>query len=221
MHEMTSPRMNIYGFPHKGLRNALSQLQFETSKVDISSDQDVSALKALSETVVTLLELHQDAEDSVMLPDIEARAPGSTTHNAREHERLHAMVEAIAHHTQLLTVGAGAGAHSELFDAINAFISDYLTHMAEEEHEVNATIWQHFSDDEILGWQGQIMGKLTPEQKMLWFRFIIPALTPFEREIMLGGVRANVPAETYAAILEMLSQYMPEHELAPLKAITH
>ena len=217
---MSSPRMNIYGFPHKGLRNALSQLQFEASKLDVSSHQNVTSVKALSETVVSLLELHQEAEDSVMLPDIEARVPGATTHNAREHRRLHTMVEAIAQQTQALTVGAAPEAQVQLFDAINDFFSDYLTHMAEEEREVNATIWQHFSDDEILGWQGQIMAKLTPEQKMHWFRFIIPALTPFEREIMLGGVRANVPAEAYEAILEMLSHYMPEHELAPLRATT-
>jgi|AACY02.3.fsa_nt_gi hypothetical protein len=218
---MSSPRMNIYGFPHKGLRNALSQLQFDASKLDVSNHEKVAKFKVLSEIVVSLLALHQDAEDSVMLPDIEARAPGSTTHNAHEHARLHTMVESIERQTETLTVGGAPEAHAELFDAINDFFSDYLTHMAEEEREMNAIIWEHFSDDEILGWQGQIMAKLTPEQKMNWFRFIIPALSPFERQIMLGGVRANVPDETYQAILTMLEQYMPASDLEPLRTYTH
>ncbi len=74
--------------------------------------------------------------------------------------------------------------------------------MADEEDGINQVIWDAFSDEEILSWQSQIMDKLTPEQKMLWFRFIIPALNPSERQMMLGGVRESVPAEAYAGIIE-------------------
>lgn len=215
---MSQPRVNIYGFPHKGLKNALSQLLYTASRADSANPESIDELKTLSDEVTLLLELHQDAEDQVVLPALEARVAGSTTHNASEHDRLHALVEGIKQQTSQLEAGQSPMATATLFDAIGGFYSDYLKHMAEEENEINQVIWNAFSDEEILGWQPQIMEKLNPEQKMLWFRFIVPALNPFERQIMLGGVRESVPGEVYAGIIESLKPYMTEAELAPLAA---
>lgn len=215
---MSQPRVNIYGFPHKGLKNALSQLLYAASRADSADAESIDSLKVLSDEVTLLLELHQDAEDQVVLPALEAKVPGSTAHNASEHDRLHAMVEGIRQQSKQLDAGQSPMAAAGLFDAVGGFYSDYLKHMAEEEHEINQVIWDAFSDEEIMSWQPQIMAKLTPEQKMLWFRFIIPALNPFERQIMLGGVRESVPAEAYAGIIEGLKPFMSEEELAPLAA---
>ena len=82
---------------------------------------------------------------------------------------------------------------AEILNSLCGFLSDYVTHRAEEERDINAVIWEHFDDSEIMSWHAQSMEKLTPDQKMLWFRFIVPALNPFERQIMMGGVRASVP----------------------------
>lgn len=213
---MTAPRVNIYGFPHKGLKNGLSQLWLEAGKADVSNEESVERLKALSEQLTLLLELHQQAEDEFVLPALEARAPGTTSHNAAEHDRLHQIVIDIQKQTQALNSGDAMAAVNQLFTTIGQFISDYIRHMDEEEQDMNQVIWEHFTDEEILGWQGQIMGKLTPDQKMMWFRFIVPALNPMERQIMLGGVRQNVPAAVYQGILDMLSQHMTQDELLPL-----
>ena len=35
------PRVNIYGFPHKGLRHGLGQLSMALSKLDISDSSDI------------------------------------------------------------------------------------------------------------------------------------------------------------------------------------
>lgn len=218
---MTAPRMNIYGFPHKGLRNALGQWQFNASKLDITSEKDVSAFKELSDAVCLLLDLHQKAEDQVMLPVIEARIAGSTTHNADEHDRLHAMVEQIQSDAAALKAGSPSHQGDSIRVQIDAFIAHYLMHMAEEETQMNEVIWAHFDDSEIMTWQAAIMGKLSPEQKMLWFKYIIPALNPFERQILLGGIRSTAPAEAVDAILSMLEGVMPAHEIEPLRQTTH
>ena len=68
---MAAPRVNIYGFQHKGLRNGMSQLMFQVSKTDVTSQASVAELKSLSSTLVELLDLHQQAEDSVVLKDME------------------------------------------------------------------------------------------------------------------------------------------------------
>lgn len=215
---MTAPRVNIYGFPHKGLRNGLSQLLFQVSKTDITNEASVAELKTLGQQMVTLLTLHQEAEDSIVLVDLESRVPGSTKHNHDEHERLHTMVEAIGSQLDALEVGGSPAATARLLYTVSEFMSEYFKHMDEEEHEINQAIWDAFTDHEIMGWQPKIMDKLTPEQKMLWFRFIIPALNPMERQIMMGGMRESVPAEVYAGVINFLKDYMSEEELAPLAA---
>ena len=215
---MAAPRVNIYGFPHKGLRNGLSQLMFQVSKTDVTSQASVAELKSLSSTLVELLDLHQQAEDSVVLKDLETRVPGSTTKNHADHDELYAKVAAFAAHIDGIEAGDSMAVTQQALDMVASFCSEYLMHMAEEEGEINEVIWAHFTDEEILQWQGQIMGKLTPDQKMDWFRFIVPALNPMERQIMLGGVKEVLPPEAYQGILNMLSNYMSADELAPLAA---
>lgn len=218
---MSHPRMNIYGFPHKGLRNALGQWQFQASKLDITSEAQIRSFQKLSDAICLLLTLHQQAEDEIVLPAIEARAPSATHHNSHEHDRLHRMLENIQGAARNLSTGGSPSQITSLAALIDQFISNYLLHMAEEETEMNEVIWSHFTDDELMTWQGAIMAKLTPEQKMLWFKYIIPALNPFERQLMLGNVRANAPAEAYEAIITMLESVMPAHEIEPLKQTTH
>ena len=215
---MSAPRVNIYGFPHKGLRNGLSQLMFQASKTDVTSEASVAELKELTATLVELLDLHQSAEDSVVLSHLESRVPGSTEKNHADHDALHAKVAAFAAHIQDIQHGDSMAMTQQALDMVASFSSEYLMHMAEEENEINEVIWANFSDEEILQWQGEIMGKLTPEQKMNWFRFIVPALNPMERQIMLGGVKEVLPPEAYQGILDMLSNYMPADEIAPLAA---
>lgn len=215
---MSAPRVNIYGFPHKGLRNGLSQLMFQVSKTDVTSETSINELKNLSRTLVELLELHQQSEDTVVLADLEKRVPGSTEKNHADHDRLHTLVDEFAQHIEGIQSGDSPMATARALELVAAFTSEYLMHMAEEEQQINHLIWANFGDEEIMGWHSQIMEKLTPEQKMGWFRFIVPALNPMERQIMLGGVREAVPPQAYQGILDMLSDYMSADELKPLAA---
>ena len=117
-----------------------------------------------------------------------------------------------------LDAGTSPSFSAEMLNSLCAFLSDYLTRRAEEERDINAVIREHFDDSEIMSWHAQSMEKLTSDQKMLWFRFIVPALNPFERQIMMGGVRASVPDAVYHGILVTLRQYRSEAELAPSAA---
>lgn len=213
---MSAPRMNIYAFPHKGLRNALGQWLFEAGKLDATSPQSIDQFKAITEDVVTLLTLHQHSEDQVVIPDLESRAPGSTDHNHAEHDRLHTLLEEIHGSANTLEAGQSHAQFSQLYTLISHFISDYFKHMWDEEAVLVETIWAHFSDQDIIGWHGRIMEAMAPEHKMLWFRFMVPALNPMERQIVMGGFKNSAPAQAYSAALKMLHAFMPAEELAAL-----
>lgn len=205
-------RMNIYGFPHKGIRLALGQLSTLSGNTDYSSTKAVSKLQALTTEIVTMLALHLHSEESVVLPAVEAKVPGSTHENIEEHEALEKQEKEMAALMDRISANPDPAKGVAFYEAVNDFVSKYFAHMAMEETDINKIIWANFKDEEIMAWHGQVMSTLTPDQVMLWFKYIVPALNPMERQIIMGGFKANAPEEFYNAVLDMLQEYLPAED---------
>lgn len=107
---MSPPRMNIYGFPHKGLRIALSQLSMLSGNTDYSDAESLAKLKNLSLELITLLGLHLHSEEDVVLPALETKVPGSTRQNVEEHEQLEKEIEAFDKQLTNITVDSAPNA---------------------------------------------------------------------------------------------------------------
>jgi len=216
---MAKPRMNLYGFPHKGIRNALAQLSLLAGNTNYSDEEELRILKALTSELAALLELHADIEDDIMLPALEARAPGSTTENIEEHIKLDKDVQAFHNQIKSITVNSEAGQGANFYTAVNHFYAQYIVHMAMEEFEINPIIWEKFTDEELFAMQGQIFAGFTPDQMMNMFKYIIPALNPFERKIMLGGFKIKASVDFFNNVMNMLTGYMPESSYKQLEAM--
>lgn len=212
-------RINIYGFPHKGIRNALGQLSIKVGSLNINNEDQINEVIAQADEISELLKLHLHSEEAHVLPPVEAKVPGSTEHNHDDHEAMaaleHEMVEKIHQIKQQRTVASVTAA----YDKVNEFIKEYFRHMEEEEVDLNKVIWQHFEDQEIMGWQGKILSEFTPEQFFKWFKYIIPALHPHEQEIMLGGFKQNAPQEAYNHTIQGLKPYVSEGQYAFISSI--
>ncbi|MFH4965021.1 hemerythrin domain-containing protein [Gaetbulibacter sp. M235] len=211
-------RVNIYGFPHKGIRNGLSQLLVLAGKTDYTSVNAVNQLNELSLEIIKILTLHSHSEDSVVLPAIEAKVPESVQENMEEHEALEKEVEDIAKQIKIIQSNPNQTAGVVYFNTINGFISRYLLHMEMEEKEINAIIWKAFSDEEIMAWHGQVMSTLTPDQIMLWFKYIVPALNPMEQSILLGEFKSSAPNEFYQCVMNMLKGHLSKKDYDSLAA---
>lgn len=209
---MTQPRMNLYGFPHKGLRNAISQLSQSVGNTDCSNPTSLNKLKEIADEIFILLELHAHSEESVVLPALESKVAGSTTENIAEHERLENQISALKQQLDSITPDSPPNLLANFYAEIALFHSEYLAHMAMEESKMNQLIWANFSDEELMGQHGQIMSTLTPEQTLMWFKYIVPALNPFERTIIMGGFKANAPALFFDSVVNMLSGLMDEND---------
>ena len=216
---MSQPRMNIYGFPHKGIRIALSELSKLSGKIDYSNESSLNELKSITNEITMLLDLHLHSEEGVVLRALESKVPGSIHENVEEHEKLEQEVADFKAKLNEITVKSSPDLGANFYSSFSNFHSNYLAHMAMEEGEMNPIIWDNFSDQEILGWQGAIMASLTPDQTMKWFKYIVPALSPIERSMIMGGFKQNAPSEFFDATLEMLKSYMEESELLQLKAM--
>lgn len=212
-------RVNVYGFPHKGIRFGLGQLSFKVGSLIFDDREALKVCKEIADDLSELLDLHLHAEEDFVLQPLEARVPGSTQHNHEDHlemEKLeHDMNDSICK-----LVEAPNEMHLNIaYDKINNFIKEYFRHMSEEETDLNKVLWGHFSDEEILGMQGQILAKLTPEQFFKWFKYIIPSLSQLEQSIMLGGFKENAPAEAYNGTIENLKPYLTPNQFAYISSL--
>ncbi len=216
---MDQPRMNIYGFPHKGLRNLLSQVSLLSGNTDYSNAVSLEKLKDLTTELVTLLDLHVHSEEDVLLPALEVKVPGSTRENVEEHEQLEKEIKDFDEKMKNITVDSTPDSGVKFYESVYNFHSKYIAHMAMEESEINPVIWANLADEELMELQGQIMASLSPDNIMMWFKYIVPALNPFERTIILGGFKENAPAEFFDQVLNMLKDYMSENEHLQLETM--
>ena len=191
---MSQPRMNLYAFPHKGLRSAISQLSLTAGNTNCSEQDSLNTLNTLTEEVFTLLELHAHSEETVVLQALETKVPDSTAENLAEHAQLEKEIDLMKQELSAITIDSPPHLLSNFYEAVSNFHSKYLAHMAMEESKMNTLIWANFTDAELMEQHGQIMSTLTPEQIMMWFKYIVPALNHFERTIIMGGFKVNAPA---------------------------
>lgn len=215
---MNQPRMNVYGFPHKGLRNGFSQVSMAAGTANPSDPASLESLKTLSDELFTLLEHHSHAEESVVLPALEAKLAGSTADNLAEHERLEAEIARIKEMLNDIEPGSPPGALAGFYGAFSNFHAEYLAHMAMEEGKMLPLIWDNFSDEELMKQHGRIMASFAPEQILMWFKYIVPALNPVERGIILGGFKVNAPEPFFDSVMAMLSMQMPGGEYQAMAA---
>ena len=207
---MNEMRINVYAFPHKGLRNALSQVSFLAGNTDYSSHEELEILQSATTDLLSLLDLHAHSEDHFVLPALESKVPGSTHENAEEHEELEKEVEALLHQINSITTSSPPAEGANFYTAVSNFHSKYLAHMAHEESEILDLIWENFSDQELIQMHEEIMKTFSPEQVIMWFKCIVPALNPMEQLALMGGFKSAAPAFFFDSVMEILSSLMPK-----------
>lgn len=217
-------KQRIKGFdvPHKAIRYGLGQLIFLTGKTNYTDQAEVETLYQLGTEVLTLLTDHAHHENDVTLQELEKRAPGASHHDSEEHERieqeqaqLEAVLTAILNQSQK---GADPSAKGvEFYTALCDFTSMYFWHMSGEETETQELIWTHFTDEEIQGFQKQIVASIKPDLMLLWIKYIIPSQNLSERTGFLNGMKSKAPEEFFASVMSVVKDSLPEEEFQKLE----
>jgi hypothetical protein len=196
---------DFYGAIHKGLRMALSQTLVRLGAAD-PADTDLGALLAALRGQCQLSEHHLTHEDEVIHVALEARAPGSTLRlvQAHDHHRCaFAEIEAMIRHVEAAASEDKAAHLRALYLRFSIFVAEDFIHMAEEEQFMLPILQSLFTDEELIDMEDRIVSALPPEEMIAVGRVMIPAATRSDRIGMLGAIRANAPAEAFAAIIEL------------------
>ncbi|PJZ56405.1 cation-binding protein [Leptospira barantonii] len=187
MNSVTQPptRMEVYDFPHRGLRNALSIWILETGKTDFQNQEEWNLLKELSSEVLRLLEIHARDEEAVSLKHLGKIDPSYSAKDIQTHAVLEKEIRKIQEHlkrVELSEVSARNEIKKELYKSLIRFQTHYLVHMEEEETETQSNLWKEFSDTELENHRKEIMTSLAVEDLRLWVRYVTPTLPSEERK---------------------------------------
>lgn len=214
--------MKTFDVPHKGIRNALSQLSLMAGKTNYSKNSEVDKLYQLGKAVFSILSIHAQDENEVTLRHLEEKLPGSSNHDKDEHQLIEAKQRQLEDQLQEIYAlsqsgGAIGGQGDEFYSRLNDFHSLYLTHMAEEEKDTQPLLWQYFTDEELAAHRREIISRNAPEVLLTWFRFVIPAQSHTERVMLLSGFKANAPQLFFQQGMQVIGMALPDHEFEQLQ----
>jgi hypothetical protein len=214
-------RMKPYDVPHKGLRNALSQMQLLAGKTNYCDQNEVEQLYKLGEDVFKILTIHATDENEITLAELEQRCPGCSQHDMEDHEHIHVAQDRLEKLLADIYTGSKAGQDvtedgEEFYLAFTEFHGTYLEHTAEEERVTQPLLWKYFTDEELASHRGKIMAKNPPATLLIWFRFVIPSQSHKERVGLLSGFKKMAPRPFFDEGMKVIRQVLTEKEFEEL-----
>lgn len=219
-------RMKSYDVPHKGLRNALSQLQLLAGKTDYANQNEVEQLYKLGEDVFKILTIHATDENEITLTELEQRCPGCSQHDMEDHEQIHLIQDRLEKLLATIYNNSKEGQDvsedgEEFYLALSEFHGTYLEHTAEEERVTQPMLWKYFTDEELASHRGKIMAKNPPQTLLIWFKFVIPSQSHKERVGLLTGFKKMAPEPFFNEGMQVIKKVLTEKEFDELgKALT-
>ncbi|MBL8711012.1 MAG: hemerythrin domain-containing protein [Rhodospirillaceae bacterium] len=215
-HPATAPereRREIYSSVHKGLRSCMSQALVGLGQVDASSDESVDGALAAVTELLQLCREHLDHENRFLHTAMEQAVPGSAARCAADHQ--HHLKTIAELEARLSAAQADGGPTREralkvLYRLLAIFVAENFQHMEVEESENTSLLWAHCSDDDIRAIEHAIHAHIKPERMMVWLRWMLPAVSRQQRAEMLKGMRAGMPPEAFAAVLDMIQPHLSQ-----------
>lgn len=212
-------RPNLYGPIHKALRACMAQTLLKVGSTDAGDDQAVAAALAMTADLLDMCSAHIEKENGYMHPAIERVCPAGAQPIAHEHEHHRTDIRALRGHVEAVSIATADHrdlALHELYQALALFVAVNLTHMHQEETELNAILWTHYSDAELMALHGALVASIEPAEMMRAMRWMLPAISHAERVEMLGDMQAKAPPPAFAAVLDLAHQVLGTPDWAAL-----
>ncbi len=208
-------RREIYHLVHKGLRAAMGEALVRLGRVDSVSPDSVEGALGTVENLLTMCREHLEHENECLHTAMEAVVPGSSRRCADDHAHHEKAIAGLAERVAEARKAAPAARERALkviYRLLAIFVAENIEHMEIEESANTETLWQHYSDDEILAIEHKIHARIKPERMMAWLRWILPNVSRQQRAVMMKGMQAGMPPELFGNILEMVKPHLTEAE---------
>jgi hypothetical protein len=205
--------------PHKGLRHALSKLTLIAGKTDYTSMESVDKLKIIAKEVFHLLKDHTATENKFILAPLQTRNPLFTQKYFSGHLEIDQIEEALLERFLLLNGEQTNDEGHQLYLDVCNFQSHYLEHINEEDSVLEIEMQKQFSDEELMQHQIDIMGEMSFETLLLWFKYIVPARRPEENAQVLTGFKSAVPETAFHTVMALIKNEISETEFQTMQSL--
>ena len=194
---------DLYRDIHKGIRAELFAVTGAAGTLDPADRVGRADLAQHIESVLELLVTHAEHEDTAIQPALELHLPDLAARIAVDHDHLERRIESIATRAAEVIDGPDGTSRVDvhgIYLELAAFTSAYLAHQDTEEREVMPALEQAIGVEAVVGIHGAILASLTPEETAVSMPLMLAAMNVDDRVDLLGGMRANAPAEAFAAV---------------------
>jgi len=213
--------IDLYRDIHKGIRAELLSVTDQAGSVDPAARCDRLDLAGHVHGVVDLLVTHAQHEDDHVQPAIEEHLPLLAEEIAGDHERLEARLEQLAGWADAGVDARQAEARGQvhrLYLELASFTSAYLQHQDLEERIVMPALEDAIGVDAVAGIHMAIIGSIPPEEMAKSLALMLPAMNIDDRTELLGGMRANAPAEAFRGVWSLAGSVLRPADHAALAA---
>ncbi len=189
-------RFDLFTMIHKGLRDALLELNVQAGRTDYTNHADVEELRTAWEAAGRALGGHSRHEDDHIWPLLAKRSPGEADARYVEHEEIHAFEARMDDHLSHLMSQPEPGERTllglEFYRSMQRFTALCLTHFDEEERRVLPRLWALCDDEELQTAFASIMKEIDEDEKAHELKHMLESVDPAECERLL----AMVPGES-------------------------
>ena len=141
-------------------------------------------MRVITQDIFDLLESHAHTEDTFIMPLLRQLAPSLAQEFDAAHEdqeaRLPGLLAALERIDPMAPDAARDGHRFTVH--LSRIAGELLTHMADEELELNPALWSGATDETLGGIEGKIVSSIPPDKMMRYLRWMIPAMNTRERE---------------------------------------
>lgn len=211
--------LDLYRDIHKGIRTQLFDLVVLAGRTDPS---DCVARRELADSVASamaFLESHAHHEDEAIDPVLQVHVPELAERIIRDHQLFDgraAYLVDVAEHLVEDVPGQERLLLDHLYLDLAAFTSIYLVHQEVEEREIMPALEAAIGPEAVAGIHGQILGSIPPDEMARSLALMLPAMNLDDRTELLGGMRAQAPAEAFQGVWSLAGSLLAPADLTAL-----
>jgi len=194
---------DLYRDIHKGIRSELFAVTTSAGRVDPSDRVALADVAAHVRNVIELLDSHAEHEDRAVQPAVELHLPEVAERIAVDHlafEQRTASLVSLADEASTATGTDPRRLCHLLYLGLASFTGDYLAHQDVEERVLMPALERAVGVDAVLGMHAEILSSIPPDEMARSLALMLPAMNIDDRADMLGGMRAQAPAEVFDGV---------------------
>jgi hypothetical protein len=209
----TGARVDLYAPIHKALRLFMTDTLHRVGRIDVADAGDMARTLGQLDALLDECLHHIERENEYMHAAMEARQPRGASRTADDHLEHWESIDALRTEANGLRAAAEGERHAialRLYRHLALFVAENFQHMHVEETHNNGVMWAHYSDAEIVALHHRLLASIPPAETLQVARWMVPALTPSERAMVLGDMKAGAPAPFFQAVLETIRPHLDD-----------